>query len=129
MNSNRKEMDAETKAYLDKIARTVAESKAIISQVELRMAETDRMLASQGLTREDVQTMTFTPEQLNAVNRELKRRGMAPLDAEEILNRQEDTQVAGDGAAAESRQATETPEENLGNRQKKFSMMMNKLRL
>ena len=68
--------------YLAKIRRTVSESNALIQSVELRLQETDNLLASQGLTREQVAAMRFTPEQLEKVNEELKRRGLPPLEDE-----------------------------------------------
>ena len=47
-------------AYLARIRKTVADSKNVVSQAQLRMAETDRMLEKQGLTREQVMSMHFT---------------------------------------------------------------------
>jgi sugar/nucleoside kinase (ribokinase family) len=75
-DAQKRELDSETKAYLAKIQRTISASKELMSQVELRRAETDRMLAAQGLTREQVEAMRFTPEQLKAANAELARRGL-----------------------------------------------------
>ncbi len=74
------ELEQETEAYLAKIRKTVEESKALMEQAELRLAETDRLLAQQGLTREQVRGFCFTEEQKAVVNEELKRRGMEPLD-------------------------------------------------
>lgn len=78
-NGNR-DFEAEARAYLNKVRRTISESEALIAQAEMRVAETDRFLESQGLTRAQVEAMSFTDEQMDAVNAELKRRGMAPLD-------------------------------------------------
>ena len=70
----------EIQEYLAKIRKTVAESEAMAQQVELRLQETDRLLASQGLTREQVLSFKFTDEQRELVNRELQRRGLGRLD-------------------------------------------------
>ena len=43
--------DRDIEAYLARIRKTIADSNAMVSQVELRIAETDRLLAEQGLTR------------------------------------------------------------------------------
>ena len=127
------ELEADTRAYLEKIARTVSESKALMSQIELRMAETDRMLASQGLTREQVQAMSFTPEQLKAVNQELARRGLPPLENEQAMAGdappQADSPSADEGRAAEPKSDKGDSKEDLENRRRKFNVMMNNLRL
>lgn len=70
----------ELDAYLARVRRTISESSALVEQAELRIAETDRLLASQGLTREQVLRLNFTPEQIDAVNAELGRQGLPPLD-------------------------------------------------
>ena len=74
MNAPKDDLDE----YLARIRKTIAESEALVSQTELRMRETDRLLESQGLTREQVLAMRFTREQKLAVNEELKRRGLPP---------------------------------------------------
>jgi hypothetical protein len=121
----------ETKAYLARINRTVTESKALLSQFELRMAETDRMLASQGLTREKVAAMQFTDEQIAAVNEELKRRGMAPMDFGSVRNKSsiEDRRLTGEGRAAEPNLDAGDSKEDLENRRRKFNVMMSNLKL
>ena len=43
--------DKDVQAYLARIRKTIADSERLISKAELRMAETDRMLEQQGLTR------------------------------------------------------------------------------
>ena len=58
--------------YLAGIRKTIAESEAMVQQAELRMAETDRLLAAQGLTREQVMNFRITAEQRRLVNDELK---------------------------------------------------------
>lgn len=128
-----KRMNDETRAYLAKIQRTISESNALIAQAELRRAETDRMLAEQGLTREQVGALRFTPEQLKAVNAELARRGLPPIDAEEVLmgdaRADADARLTGAGRAAEPNFNPEDSKEDLENRKRKFNVMMNDLRL
>ena len=53
--------DRDVQAYLARIRKTIAESENLVSQAELRIAETDRMLESQGLTREQVLNFHFMP--------------------------------------------------------------------
>ncbi len=72
--------DQQLDEYLARIRKTIAESEALVEQAELRMHETDRLLESQGLTREQVMALRFTKEQKLAVNEELKRRGLPPLE-------------------------------------------------
>ena len=98
------------------------------------MAETDRMLESQGLTRAQVEAMSFTPEQLAAVNAELKRRGMEPLDVDVFEKTANDSNFAderltGEGRAAEPNLDVEDSREDLSNRRRKFNVMMNNYRL
>ena len=69
----------EVEAYLAMIRKTIADSERLVSQAELRIAETDRMLEQQGLTREQVLGMQFSDAQLAAANAELERRGLAPM--------------------------------------------------
>ena len=83
----KKDLTEEEKAKRDEIeellARTrknIAESRELVSQVELRIAETDRFLAQHGLTREQVLGMRFTPAQKLAVNEELQRMGLPPIE-------------------------------------------------
>lgn len=111
----------ETEAYLARIRKTIADSERLVEAAKLRMAETDRMLAKQGLTREQVMGFRFTGEQREAVNRELVRLGMDPLeDVEEVF------------APAEPSYTDSPPpppprasgDDELAERQKKFGMMM-----
>ena len=60
----------DTEAYLARIRKTIEASKGLVSQVQLRIAETDRMLERQGLTREQVMAMKFSEAQMEAVNAE-----------------------------------------------------------
>ena len=75
--------DRDVQAYLARIRRTIAESENLVSQAELRIAETDRMLESQGLTREQVLNLKLSGEQRRLVDEELKRRGLPGLEEDE----------------------------------------------
>ena len=112
---------AEMDAYLARIRKTIADSKNLVSQAELRIAETDRMLEQHGLTREQVMAMKFSDAQLEAVNDELKRRGLDPLEKWENdgLTEQEEFAVGRSPSDVEV-----SPDAELAERQKKFGMMM-----
>ena len=118
--------DRETEAYLARIRRTIAESNRLVEAVGLRMAETDRMLESQGLTREQVMNFRFTENQLEAVNRELVRLGMDPLEEEPSVytglnsGLDSDTPIVAPPEAREDGPAGG----ELAERQRKFGMMM-----
>ena len=120
------ELERETQAYLAKIRRTINESEALVAQVDLRRAETDRLLASQGLTREQVEAMTFTDEQLAAVNAELRRRGFAPLEDEWF---RPVPPVSQGGQPAEPNFDAGDSQGDLENRRRKFNTMMQDFRL
>ena len=117
-------------AYLARIRKTIADSNELVSQAELRIAETDRMLAEQGLTREQVMAFQFTGEQKLMVNEELKRRGLPPIEDDEadgLASGLADDFTAGrpvlpnfEAGAAQT---------DLENRQKKFGMMMKPFQL
>ena len=112
----------ELDAYLAKIRKTIADSRSLVAQAELRFAETDRLLERQGLTREQVMAMNFTDGQREAVNRELERRGMEPLEFADDAPE----------APAEPPSAVRRPVDEGGeleNRRMKFSMMMKPFRI
>jgi len=113
--------DRETKAYLARIRKTIEESNRLVEQVGLRIAETDRMLERQGLTREQVMAMRFSEAQTEAANAELKRRGLDPLEKWESdgLTEQEEFAVGRSPSDVEV-----SPDAELAERQKKFGMMM-----
>ena len=73
------ERNRDIESYLARIRKTVADSERLVEAARLRMAETDRMLEKQGLTREQVLAFRFTGEQRETVNRELSRHGLPPL--------------------------------------------------
>ncbi len=125
-NKKQTDLEREMQAYLAKIRRTINESEALMAQVELRRAETDRLLASQGLTREQVEAMNFTDEQLSAVNEELRRRGLAPLEDEWFRPAPPASQG---GQAAEPNFDAVDSQGDLENRRRKFNTMMQDFRL
>ena len=110
----------ELKAYLARIRKTIADSDSLVAQAELRIAETDRMLEKQGLTREQVMNFHFTEAQREAVNAELKRRGMKPLE-EDALGEEEAPAPSPFQAPAFPSSASNA---DLAERQRKFGMMM-----
>lgn len=111
--------------YLARIRKTIAESEALVQQTELRMAETDRLLESQGLTREQVLALRFSKEQKLMVNEELKRRGLPPLEDEGADAPPPDPDApAPVGIPAASNIPVADSQGDLENRQKKFGMMM-----
>jgi len=132
------EQRKDTEAYLARIRKTIADSERLVESARLRMAETDRMLEKQGLTREQVLNFRFSPEQREAVNRELVRRGLepieddetwgagrAPLAADELAERRE----AEAASAWLEPGAASSGDAELENRQRKFGMMMKPFQL
>jgi len=124
------EKASDIEAYLARIRKTIAESNAVVSQAELRIAETDRLLASQGLTREQVMGFRFSSEQKLMVNEELKRRGLPPIeddDLDDLSAGLRDDQVTG-RPVLPNFEAGDV-QSDLENRQKKFGMMMKPFQL
>ncbi len=116
--------DRETEAYLARIRRTIEASNRLVDQVGLRIRETDRMLEQQGLTREQVMAMKFSDAQLEAVNEELKRRGLDPLEKWNMNDHEmpdEDPSIMGDASDSD---VVGVSGAELENRQRKFGMMM-----
>ena len=109
------------KEYLARIRKTIADSENLVSQAELRMAETDRMLESQGLTREQVMNFHFTQTQREAVNEELMRRGLEPVDWDEEFDTGRE---AVETSRAPDFSSDSPPGGELAERQRKFGMMM-----
>ena len=116
--------DKDVQAYLARIRKTIADSKNLVSQVELRIAETDRMLERQGLTREQVMAMQFSDAQMEAVNEELKRRGLDPLEKWTMNDRAVPDEEPSIRADASYTGEPATSDAELENRQRKFGMMM-----
>lgn len=127
------EPEKDVQAYLARIRKTIADSKSIVSQAELRIAETDRMLERQGLTREQVMAMRFTETQMEAVNAELKRRGLDPLEKWEDAARRtindEETITEDNRQTVKPPNAQTASDAELENRQRKFGMMMKQFQL
>ena len=105
-------------SYLARIRKTISDSKSIVSQAELRIKETDRLLEQQGLTREQVMAMHFSQAQIDAANDELKRRGLDPLEGWNEDNVQD--------MRYEEPEPLSSPDggDDLVRRQRKFGMMM-----
>ena len=124
------EKERDIEAYLARIRKTIADSNAAVSQAELRIAETDRLLAAQGLTREQVLGFQFTGEQKLAVNEELKRRGLPPIEDDDLddisVGLRDDSMV---GRPALPNFEAGDVQSDLENRQKKFGMMMKPFQL
>ena len=126
----------DTEAYLARIRKTIEASRGLVSQVRLRMAETDRMLEQQGLTREQVMAMKFSETQMEAVNAELKRRGLDPLerwerdgwDAGRETRDEADSNPDNHQTIKPSNLQT-PPDAELENRRQKFGMMMKQFQL
>lgn len=109
--------------YLARIRKTIADSNRLVQQSELRIAETDRMLESQGLTREQVMGFHFSDEQREMVNRELERRGMEPIADEEPSESVLDYAAAA-APYGLSGHGSSSADAEVAQRQKKFGMMM-----
>ena len=123
------DQNKETKSYLARIRNTIEASNRLVEEVSLRIAETDRMLEKQGLTREQVMAMRFSDAQIEAANEELRRRGMDPLekwssagvpDLPQSDPRPSDFR----NSALELPSADAVPDVELAERQRKFGMMM-----
>ena len=118
--------DNEMKEYLAKIRRTIADSREMISQANLRIAETDRLLESQGLTREQVLKFNPSREQRLLVNEELKRRGLPPIeDDEEALS----FEAATASLREQENSASSAQNDELSERRRKFDAFMRDYRL
>ena len=120
MNSQDQDLDD----YLARIRKTIAESEELVAQTELRMRETDRLLESQGLTREQVMGLRFTREQRLAVNEELKRRGLPPIEDDGAEADDDPDAPAPVGIPAAPTFGSHDSQGDLENRQRKFGMMM-----
>ena len=111
--------ERDVQAYLGRIRKTIAESENLVSQAELRIAETDPMLEQQGLTREQVLNFRFTEAQREAVNEELKRRGLEPMEWDSDVGREMPDEPHVPSFASDPASDSE-----LAERQRKFGMMM-----
>lgn len=129
---------AETEQYLARIRETVRSSRALVETAKLRLEETDRFLASQGLTREALEKMTVTEEQQRAVDAELKRLGFEPLAEvlpEESLHEHRELSTAieeSERPVVSTASANFTAGDGDGsveNRKRKFNVMMQQFRM
>ena len=114
---------------MSKIRKTVSESEAMIEQVERRIAQTDELLAEHGISREQLLQIKPTPEQMEAVNDELRRRGLEPIEELDLPAVDAYPEL---GRAAEPN--FESPEfisgdDELENRKRTFNTMMHNWRL
>lgn len=126
----------DVQSYLARIRKTISDSKNLVAQAELRIAETDRMLERQGLTREQVMSMHFSDAQIDAANEELKRRGIDPLEKWGEMDSQEDEQEGyGYGFRRDAQDIGQALKRETGGesefaeRQRKFGMMMKPFQL
>lgn len=137
---DKQKLAEETAAYLAKIRKTINQSRDLVESAKLRMDETDRMLASQGLTREDVRKMTYTPEQVRAVNEELVRRGLKPIedDVADVRSEYGEHSLGSGNAEAPFRPSASDASANFTagdgdgsteNRKRKFNVMMQQFRM
>ncbi len=116
-------MRRETEEYLKKIRKTIKDGENVIAEAELRIAETDRLLEKEGLTREQLSKLTFTDEQKAAVNAELKRLGLEPFSDDD-----DDGSVIKGGGLPPDPDAVER-DGNADNRKRKFGVMMQQFRM
>ena len=129
MTEEQKRSVAET---LARARQTVAASRELMAQAEMRIQETDRFLAKQGLTREQVRRMRFTKEQRLLANEQLQRMGLPPIEEDESASfdaqtaelRQNATRSVRPGAAAEP-----VVEDVVGERRRKLGAFMQGFRL
>jgi len=118
----------ETEAYLAKIRKTIADSREVVARAELRLQETDRFLASQGLTREQVLGFKVRHEDVLRVNEELRRQGLPPLEDDEASFSFDAATERLRGAADGAPEPGATGDE-LAERQRKFGTFMQQYRL
>ena len=120
--------EAETEAYLAKIRKTIAESSALVMEAELRVAETDRFLAEQGLTREQLLNFKFSPEQKLAVNEELRRRGLPTIE-DDMFPAEEPVSQESVGRPVTPNFEAGDVEVDVRDRHRKFGMMMKQFKI
>ena len=112
----------EVEEYLASIRQTIAKSENLVAEAELRIAETDRFLESQGLTREQVLNLKLTGEQRRLVDDELKRRGLPGLEEDEARG----GMPIYDAMPSWGAQDTQG---DLDNRKRKFGALMQQFRM
>jgi len=124
MEDEREQKKKEMAEYLAGMRKRIAESERLVSEANLRIAETDRFLAANGLTREQVLNFRFTPAQRLAVNEELARRGLPPIEDDDTFG---DFDAATAAIADEGAPASGADE--LEERRRKFGAMMQTYRI
>jgi len=123
----RERKEAEVREVLARSRKLVAESRALMEQVELRRVETDRFLASQGLTREQALKLRFTREHRLAANEELRRLGLPQIEEDErAYDFAAATEELRDGGSAVSADVSEDVVED---RRRKLGAFMQEVRL
>ena len=112
----------EVEEYLATIRQTIAKSENLVAEAQLRIAETDRFLEAQGLTREQVLNLKLSGEQRRLVDEELKRRGLPGLEDDEALGTPPVYETTPTWGAADT-------QGDLDNRKRKFGAMMQQFRM
>lgn len=137
MDEDKKKKLAETEAYLARIRNTIRASRELMESTRLRIAETDRLLERQGLTRETLAKIKITPEQQAVADAELKRMGFneplpevlsVPPKEALIEETKEDPQASFAHQASANFTAGES-EGSVENRKRKFNVMMQRFRM
>lgn len=127
------ELEEDTEKYLAKIRKTIKDSKNLMEQAELRIAETDRLLAEQGVTREQIRKMTFTPEQIKAVNEELERRGLPKIESDLVPQAAQDPVPLSEATPVKPAPTVVPDSSDVDadpvNRSRKFNVMMQRFKL
>ena len=125
----------EVEEYLARIRKTVAESENAIMEANLRIQETDRFLARQGLTRDQVMSWHPTKEQRLVVNEELRRRGLPALEEDDAFDvpRVSEVESLASGSSAGfgpgPSAGFDAEGSAISDRQAKFNMFMREFRL
>ena len=127
MTADEKSKRDEIEELLARTRKNIAESRELVSQAELRIAETDRFLARHGLTREQVMNLRVSREQKLAVNEELRRMGLPPIE-------DDDAAYDFDAATAEIRDEASAGADGAANdaiveRNRKLGQLMHGIRL
>ena len=112
----------EVAEYLASIRQTIAKSENLVAEAELRIAETDRFLESQGLTREQVLNLKLSGEQRRLVDEELKRRGRPGLEEDEARGEMPVYETTPSWGATDT-------QGDLDNRRRKFGALMQQFRM
>ncbi|MBR0460163.1 MAG: hypothetical protein IJJ26_13080 [Victivallales bacterium] len=115
--------------YLEKIRKTIRDSEHMVEQAELRIAETDRFLETQGMTREQLMNFRLNTEQKRLVNQELKKRGLPPVEDDEDLAPISEEAPAEPEASKPREGEVSDVDRELENRRRKFGMMMRDTRI